>query len=113
MTVLTLSRTSCVARSGSFSRLKVMVTLERPCDELERISSMPGTVLTAPSMMSVISVSISCGAAPWIGRLHVDGRDVDFREAVHAEREEGEPADDRQQQDDDGREDGPPHANFS
>jgi hypothetical protein len=25
---------------------------------------MPGTVLTTPSMMSVISVSISCGAAP-------------------------------------------------
>jgi len=50
--------------SGSFSRLKVIVTFERPREELERISSMPGTVLTTPSIMSVISDSISCGAAP-------------------------------------------------
>ena len=41
-----------------------MVMLERPCEEDERISSMPGTVFTTPSMMSVISVSIYCGAAP-------------------------------------------------
>jgi hypothetical protein len=63
-TVLTLSRTSCVATSGSFDRSKLMVIFERPVLELERNSSMPVAVLTAPSMTSVISVSISAGAAP-------------------------------------------------
>jgi hypothetical protein len=45
--------------------------------------------------------------------LHRHGRHVDLREAVDAQREEGEPANDRQQKDDDGREHRPPHANLS
>src|SRR5205085_2628683 len=63
-TVLTLSRTSCVATSGSFERSKLIVMDERPVLEDERNSSMPVAVLTAPSSTSVTSVSISCGAAP-------------------------------------------------
>src|ERR1700760_3674837 len=63
-TVFTLSRTSCVATSGSFERSKAMVIEERPVLEEERNSSMPVAVLTAPSRTSVTSVSISAGAAP-------------------------------------------------
>src|SRR5437764_10345962 len=63
-TVLTLSRTSWVATSGSFERSKVIVMDERPVLELERNSSMPVAVLTAPSITSVTSDSISAGAAP-------------------------------------------------
>src|SRR4029079_10175374 len=39
-------------------------TFELPFEEVERISSIPGTVFTAPSTWSVTSVSISAGAAP-------------------------------------------------
>src|SRR4030095_16784113 len=39
-------------------------TSETPSDEVERNSSMPLMVLTASSILSVISVSTSCGAAP-------------------------------------------------
>ena len=41
-----------------------MMTCETPSDEVERSSSMPLMVLTASSILSVISVSISSGAAP-------------------------------------------------
>ena len=41
-----------------------MKTCETPSTEVERSSSIPAMVLTAPSTMSVISVSISCGDAP-------------------------------------------------
>src|SRR2546423_8966059 len=41
-----------------------MVMDERPVLELERSSSMPVAVLTAPSRTSVTSDSISAGAAP-------------------------------------------------
>ena len=41
-----------------------MMTCETPSDELERSSSMPLMVLTAPSILSVISVSTSSGEAP-------------------------------------------------
>ena len=40
------------------------MTCETPSDEVERSSSMPLIVLTASSILSVISVSISSGAAP-------------------------------------------------
>src|SRR5919199_1861857 len=90
-TVLTLSRTSCVATSGSLERSKAMVMEERPVLEEERSSSMPVAVLTAPSMTSVTSDSISAGA----------------------EREEGEAADHRQREDDDGGEDRAADANLS
>ena len=59
------SRTSCAATSRSLSRLKVMMTSETPWLEVERSSSMPLMVLTAPSILSVSSVSISSGAAPF------------------------------------------------
>jgi len=41
-----------------------MKTCDTPSDEIERSSSMPLIVLTAPSILSVISVSTSSGAAP-------------------------------------------------
>src|SRR5882672_3905268 len=59
-----LLRTSCAATSAFFSSTKVIKTCETPSIEVERSSSIPLTVLTAPSTLSVISVSISCGEAP-------------------------------------------------
>ena len=41
-----------------------MTTCDTPSDEVERSSSMPLIVLTASSILSVISVSTSSGAAP-------------------------------------------------
>ena len=41
-----------------------MMTCETPSDEFERSSSMPLMVLTASSILSLISVSTSSGAAP-------------------------------------------------
>src|SRR5262245_56509381 len=41
-----------------------MITCEMPSDDTDRSSSMPLTVLTASSILSVISVSICSGAAP-------------------------------------------------
>src|SRR5438132_7761676 len=63
-TPFTLSRTSCAATSVSFSRTKLMMTCEIPSDDADRSSSMPLIVLTASSILSVISVSICSGAAP-------------------------------------------------
>ena len=40
------------------------MTCETPSDEIDRSSSMPLMVLTASSILSVISVSICSGAAP-------------------------------------------------
>ncbi len=63
-TPLMRSRTSWAATSGSFSRTKVTNTCETPSDDEERSSSMPLMVLTASSILSVIWVSTSVGAAP-------------------------------------------------
>ena len=41
-----------------------MMTCETPSEDVERSSSMPLIVLTASSILSVISVSTSSGAAP-------------------------------------------------
>ena len=82
-----------------------MMTCEMPSDEIERSSSMPLMVLTASSILSVISVSICSGAAPGWTRGHDDGREVDLREAIDAEARERERADDGERQDEDGRED--------
>ena len=41
-----------------------MITCEMPSDDTDRSSSMPLMVLTASSILSVISVSICSGAAP-------------------------------------------------
>ena len=60
----TLLRTSDAATSAFFSSTKLTKTCETPSTEVERSSSMPLMVLTAPSILSVISVSISCGDAP-------------------------------------------------
>src|SRR5439155_10654353 len=62
--VLTLSRTSCAATSMSFSRTKETMTCEVPSDEIDCSSSTPLMVLTASSILSLMSVSISSGAAP-------------------------------------------------
>ena len=48
-----------------------MKTCETPSTEVERSSSMPLMVLTAPSTLSVISVSISCGDAPGLTTVTV------------------------------------------
>ena len=72
-----------------------MMTCETPSDEVERSSSMPLMVLTASSILSVISVSISSGAAPGQPRRDDDGGEVDLREAIEAEPRERERADRR------------------
>ena len=59
------SRTSWAATSGFLSRLKLRMTSETPWLDVDRSSSMPLIVLTAPSILSVSSVSISSGAAPF------------------------------------------------
>ncbi|CAN5859725.1 hypothetical protein BH24ACI4_BH24ACI4_10890 [soil metagenome] len=41
-----------------------MTTCETPSDDMDRSSSIPLIVLTASSILSVISLSISSGAAP-------------------------------------------------
>src|SRR5437763_13547 len=56
-TVLTLSRTSCVATSGSFERSKAIVIDDRPVLELERNSSMPVAVNTATGIDELRSSS--------------------------------------------------------
>ena len=66
---------------------------------------MPLIVLTASSILSVISVSICSGAAPGWTRGDHDGREVDLREAVDAELRERERADDGERQDEHRRED--------
>ncbi len=63
-TLLTRSRTSWAATSGFFSSSKLMMTCETPSEEIEMSWSMPLMVLTASSILSVTSVSISSGAAP-------------------------------------------------
>ena len=63
-TELIRSRTSWEAMSPFFSRSKEATTTEVPSDEVEISWSMPETVLTASSILSVISVSISSGEAP-------------------------------------------------
>src|SRR3954470_14694569 len=63
-TRLTRSRTSWAAMSPSFSSRNATITVETPSDEVERSSSMPLMGLTASSILSEISVSISSGAAP-------------------------------------------------
>src|SRR5687768_9309365 len=59
-----LSRTSCVATSRSFSRLNEIMTTDTFSEENDVSSLMPLIVLTASSILSVSSVSISSGAAP-------------------------------------------------
>ena len=63
-TRLTLSRTSCAATSTFFSRMNVTRICEIPSAEVDWSSSMPAIVLTDSSILSVISVSTSSGAAP-------------------------------------------------
>ena len=104
-TPLTLSRTSCAATSVSFSSRNADDDVREPSDEIERSSSMPLMVLTASSILSVISVSICSGAAPGLDRRDDDGREVDLGEPVDAEARERERADDGQREDEHGRED--------
>ena len=56
---------------------------------------MPLIVLTASSILSVISVSICSGAAPGCTVVTVIGREVDLRKAIDAEAGERERADRR------------------
>ena len=62
-----------------------MKTCETPSTDVERSSSMPEIVLTAPSTWSVISVSISCGGAG-IHDGYRDGRQVDLRKEIDTQR---------------------------
>ncbi len=63
-TVLTLSRTSCAATSGSFSSTKPIVMIDTPSAEVEFSSSMPEIVFTASSSTLVTCDSTSSGDAP-------------------------------------------------
>ena len=98
MTRLTRSRTSCAATSVFFSSLKETTTCEMPSDEVEVSSSMPLMVLTASSILSVISVSICSGAAPGRRVVTMIDRDVDVGEAIDAELTERVEADNGQGQ---------------
>ena len=83
-----------------------MMTCETPSDEFDRSSSMLLIVLTASSILSVISVSTSSGAAPGsrvvtttVGKSTLGKRSRPSRVKANA------PID-GQRQDDDAREDG-------
>ena len=82
-----------------FSSWNWMKTWETPSAETERSSSMPAMVLTARSILSVISVSTSSGAAPGSRVVTVTMGKSTLREAVDAELEVGEDADDHQRED--------------
>ena len=82
-----------------------MMTCETPSDEVERSSSMPLMVLTASSILSVISVSTSSGAAPGSRVVTTTVGKSTFGKAIEAEPREREGADDGQREDDDRRED--------
>ena len=69
MTRLTLSRTSCAATSTGLAMSNVTTTIETPSLDVERSSSMPLIVLTAPSILSETSLSISSALEP--GRVVV------------------------------------------
>ena len=62
--VLTRSRTSCVADSRLRSSLKVAITIAVPCPQTDLSSLMPSTVLTTSSIGCAMSDSTSSGAAP-------------------------------------------------
>ena len=89
-TPFTLSRTSCAATSVSLSSRNEMMTCEMPSDEIERSSSMPLIVLTASSILSVISVSICSGAAPGCTVVTVMVGKSTFGKAIDAEARERE-----------------------
>ena len=93
-------RRRCPCRAGTPTN-----TCETPSDETERSSSIPLMVLTASSILSVISVSICSGAAPGCTVVIDHRREVDLREAVDAEPREREDADDGQREDQHRRED--------
>ena len=63
-TWLTLACTSENATSMSFDRLKVIATVETLGLERDWMTSMPGTLLTAVSMMFVTLASMTSGLAP-------------------------------------------------
>src|ERR1700690_791019 len=63
-TRLTWSRTSCAAMLTSLSSVNVTKNRETPSVDTDRSSSMPPSVLTASSILSVSSDSTSSGAAP-------------------------------------------------
>ena len=74
-TVLRRSRTSWAATLTSFSMTKLMMTWETPSVVTDRSSSIPLIVLTASSILSVISVSMSSGAAPgWFVMMTMMGK---------------------------------------
>ena len=82
-----------------------MITCEMPSDETERSSSMPLMVLTASSILSVISVSICSGAAPgWTVVITTVGKSTFGKRSTPSCVNENAPID-RQRQDEHGRED--------
>ena len=87
-----------------------MMTCETPSVVIERSSSMPLMVLTASSILSVISVSMSSGAAPGSVVSDDDGGEVDVGEEVDPELQVPGDADDRDDEDEHRREDGAPDA---
>ena len=82
------------------------MTCETPSDEIERSSSMPLMVLTASSILSVISVSICSGAAPGCTRRdrRSSGSRPSGKRSTPSCVNEND-ADDGQREDEDGRED--------
>ncbi len=104
------SRTSCAATSGSLSSVNVMMTSETPWLEVERSSSMPLIVLTAPSILSVTLRLDFLGRGARSGRRHDDCRKVDLGELIDPERPVAEDADHDENEHEHPREDGLPDA---
>ncbi len=72
---LTRCSTSCAARLGSFSSVNWAITRDAPSVEIDDSSSSPATVLTAASILSVMSVSTDAGAAPgWMVVMVTSGK---------------------------------------
>ena len=90
-----------------------MATWEKPSLEVERSSSMPSMVLTAPSILSLMSVSTSSGAAPSsVVVTSTNGRSM-FGELVEAEPRVTHAAEHHDDQHQHAREDRAPHTDLS
>src|SRR5689334_4816719 len=81
--VLTRSRTSCVADSRLRSSLKVAITIAVPCPQTDLSSLMPSTVFTTSSIGCAMSDSTSSGAAPGkLTRTETVGRSTEGKRST-------------------------------
>src|ERR1043165_5719219 len=90
--VLTRSRTSCVADSRLRSSLKVAITIAVPCPQTDLNSLIPSTVLTTSSFGCAMSDSTSSGAAPGNPtRTETVGRSTEGKRSTPSRKKPAEP----------------------